>query len=446
MRARAATIAIGGVAMTAMTATFGCSSDAVHPGGVGGAISSGGTTGAAGRAGLGGSTGAGGASGLGGATGVGGAAGLGGATGVGGAAAGNGGHADGGPDIAQCQQASVTFVPRAPSVFILVDRSGSEFTSETTGPYFSTRSALLQAISDLHADQEMRIGFGAFVGSNTTGTCQPQLDSVPIAANNYAAIAAQYNALGPLLPYGLVKMSGPATAILPTVKVALQNDLGGGQKFLLLATDGGTDFCDDGNTLCPQDAVTSILQDMFAAGIGTVVFAPPSQSSSAISTAALQGFANAGAGQTVAVAPGLTSPADIHAQCSSTVAWNAQWTSADRSGNTAIASYGSPGGTAPVYASEPGSDLTAQAKAAIASLRSCAFDLGNAHTHIDRSHLDRAHVKIGGAEVPLDETNGWSLAASDAAILLNGTACSSWRTPDQTSIDFQIPCDLLLVD
>src|SRR5215510_9539055 len=35
-----------------------------------------------------------------------------------------------------CQQYEMNFVRQTPSVFVLVDRSGSEFTNDTTGTYF----------------------------------------------------------------------------------------------------------------------------------------------------------------------------------------------------------------------------------------------------------------------------------------------------------------------
>src|SRR5436190_12390816 len=93
-------------------------------------------------------TGGSGGSGLG----VGGTTGGGGTTGAGGLGPGMGGSAgtivinqDAGP----CQQVNYSFDPKIPTVFILVDRSGSEFDNETTGIYFNLRMAVLQVLKQL---------------------------------------------------------------------------------------------------------------------------------------------------------------------------------------------------------------------------------------------------------------------------------------------------------
>jgi hypothetical protein len=49
-----------------------------------------------------------------------------------------------------------------------------------------------------------------------------------------------------------------------------------------------------------------------------------------------------------------------------------------------------------------------------------------------------------GTEIPLDDTNGWHMT-SDTQLELSGTACDTWRNPMNTTIDFQFPCQIIVV-
>jgi hypothetical protein len=267
--------------------------------------------------------------------------------------------------------------------------------------------------------------------------CNPVYQSVPIGLNNGTAVSTAYSS-GPLIPFG-TKSEGPASAIIPMVKTALQADTATGAKYMLFVTDGQSDFCDDGNNNCPPDAVTYEIQDLKVANIGTVIFGVPSNQST-VSGAALQNYANAGAGQTVANLPLINTPGDLYYQCYGVAAWSALWTAAGRTGVSTIASYGTPGGVATVFGSSTTTPLLAQAETAIAGLKSCSFSSGT--THLDATKLASAHVLIQGTEIPQDATNGWSLA-SDTELVLNGSACTTWRTPASTTIDFQFPCSTL---
>jgi hypothetical protein len=408
---------LGPVALLGLTMVFGCAKVAATQGGSGGGGGDGpGGQGAGGRSGFGGRTGAGGQTGV----------------------------ETMPPDAGPCQEASYTFAPKIPSVFVLVDRSGSEFDSATTGVYFQLRTAVLQVMQQLQG--QVRFGFGAFVGDHATGTCVPDFSTVPIDINNAGAIATMYNALGPLLPYG-AKADTPAEQVMPMVKSALMNDSGTGQKYMMFVTDSETDFCDDGNAVCPEDAVTYRIQDMYAAGIGTLIVGLAS-SNSAAETAALQNFANAGAGQNVALPTGLATPTDVYYQCNSVNPWMSLATSLGKT-MMPLAAYASPAGTATVYAPTSTSTdaLAAQISASLSGVKSCTFDLmdvnGKAIT-VDTTQLNQAKVLIQGNEVPLDPTNGWSMSSS-TELVLNGTACTTWRDPNNNNIDFQFPCQIIVV-
>ncbi len=428
-----------------------------------GAAGSAGSTGSgsAGSAGSAGTTGSGAAgttgSGSAGSTGSGnaGTTGHAGTTGTG-AAGTTGSGVDASVSDAACQSASYTFAPKIPTVFILVDRSGSEFTDATTGVFFNLRTAVLQVLAQLNSTgTQMRVGLGAFVGDHATGACVADFDSVAIGdiATNYTAIANKYNALGPLLPFGS-KADTPMSAVIPMVKASLQSDTGTGQKYMLVVTDAESDFCDDGNSLCPTDAVTYRIQDMFAANIGTLVIGLPSQlgSGTAFNTSALQDFANAGAGLTVAVPSvgGVGSATDIYNQCNGYPPWKALWTAAARTGMVALSTYGTPGGAATVFAPTTTSttDLANQIAAAISGVKSCSFDLSDVNgksLKVDLTKLAQANITIQGATIPQDATNGWSMS-SPSELVLNGSACSTWRMPNNTLIAFAFPCSTIIFE
>jgi hypothetical protein len=352
------------------------------------------------------------------------------------------------PPDGGCQQYDVKFVPKTPTVFVLVDRSGSEFDSPTTGTFFNLRGAVLQVLQQLKdANANIRLGFGAFVGDHASGACKPVLDTVPIdlIANSYDAISAKYTALGPLQPYGS-KSDTPASAVIPMVQAALQSDTGNGQKYMLFVTDSESDFCDDGSAVCPADAVTYELQGMFTAGIGTLVVGLPSPISG-ISTTVLQNFANAGAGQPVVLPSGVPTPTDVYYQC--TGAGNGQWMSLyTAAGRTMapLAMYSTTAGTASVYS--PGSTsqsaLATQIAAALADVKSCTFDLGG-HIKVSLDKLNKASVMVNGSTVPLDAANknGWDMT-SDTVLELFGPACDMWRDPSVNEIKFNFPCDIII--
>ena len=430
----------------------------------GGAVGSGGSSSASGgEPGSGGVTGSGGMvassggvtmSGTGGA-----AAGSGGVVGSGGMTmAGSGGDTstsgdDAAVTDAACQMATVKFTPKIPTVFVLVDRSGSEFTDATTGTYFMLQGAVLQVIKQLQGT--VRFGFGDFVGDHGGSTCKTVFNSVPIALNNYDPISKQYMMDGPLLPYG-TKAETPAADVLPMVKTLLTADSGDGGKYVLFVTDSQTDFCDDGSPVCPADAVTYRVQDMYAAGIGTLVIGLPTAQSS-IASMVLQNLANAGAGQTVALPAGVgaNTSADIASQCTSVAAWKAIGTAAGTAAGTSLATYGTPAGTAPVFTPTSTSQaaLADKIAAAVNGVKSCTFDLGNVGGQaikVDLNQLASAHVCLStscpdSSEVPQDATNGWSMSSA-TELILNGTACDKWRMPSNNDISFDFPCKSIIFE
>jgi hypothetical protein len=349
-----------------------------------------------------------------------------------------------------CQQAARTFVPQIPTVFILVDRSGSMFDENPPGSgqnaWGSLRRGVLQVISEL--DSEVRFGFGAFSGQ--AATC-PDMPSTGLALDNAPAIALLYDSL----ERSMYKDT-PTMLALKAVADRLWSEPIPGSKYVLFVTDGEPDYCDDGNALCPPDSVVGRLQKM-ALGlddsglqnepIQTLVFGIDSPLST-ISPEVLAAFANAGAGQPVAA---LASPTGIFDQCSTVPGWSADFATTGKvaARGASIGDYSALGGNATVYRPDPTdqAELVTQIRAALAGVKSCAFDLGGDGVQVDVSRADLgilAHVSIDGSDVPLDAANGWHML-SGTTVQLEGAACERWRLPGETSIAFDFPCAVIVV-
>jgi len=368
-----------------------------------------------------------------------------------------------------CQHLSVAFVPRIPLVYVLVDGSGSMFTpnaGSTMDDWVPLENATLAVIENLQS--EVDFGFGDYGSNGTTAAYTPMgyaaamcgiLNNVPIAPNNYAAIKMKYP--GDMQPYP--KTNTPAQIALGQaanylVQAAAAQTMAGtgmvaGGKYILLVTDGETDFCDDGNALCPTDAVIAEIESLYTQGITTLVLGLPSSESN-ISAQALQGFANAGSG--VPVQP-IDTPLTIYQQCQGVPGWAAlyaQGPSAALTGNNGVslATYASvdTGADASVTNAtlySPNAvdvtDLTNQISTALATVKSCSFDLQGS-IQVDVANAGEGRVTIDGASIPYvgdSGANGWMMSSSTELDLV-GSACQTWRSTGK-DISFDFPCDIL---
>jgi len=334
-----------------------------------------------------------------------------------------------------------------PTVFVLVDRSGSMFscvgssvTDACADPgntaWAVFRGGVLDVVQRLQG--VVRFGFGAFTGNKATAAC-PIFDQVATGLDNYTAISTLYSSLG-ALALGM-KAETPVGAALDRVKTALASDTTPGPKYILFVTDGQPDFCDDGDSTCPIDSVIGHLQGLKAGGITTLIFGVQSGIVSNVPVSVLQDFANAGSGQPVQA---LTTPVEYTAdQCQSITAWKNEQTAQGKSGRVPLGTYASSGGNATVYKPDPAdqSALTDLLASTIAGVKTCTFDLANGLS-VDLTMLDRAHVTIEGQEIAHDATSGWRMNNSTQLELV-GSACTTWRLPTTRSIDFNFPCGVV---
>jgi hypothetical protein len=378
-----------------------------------GASGSTGTSGAAGASGSAGNTAAGGSSASGGAGTSGGASGsanVGGSAGSGGA----------------CGSA-IAFHPRAPVVYFLLDRSSSMFAPTD---YWSPVKASVLATIDAFASQ-IRFGLAAYTGV-ASKTCPLDLTSAGgIALDNYATINQM---LSPLASPG-VKAESPTAAAIASVRATVTAQ-SGSSKTIFLVTDGGHDFCDDGDLRCPADALVAQLQTTFAAGVQTSVFGI--KGATYLDLTDTQAEANAGSG-----APVVGDALNLYYACSGGTDWRALWIAKGSVANQALGSYVSSTSTNTPYTlldtTQPDT-MTSALKTATAALRSCTYDLSGAQ--VNQSLAAQGVVRIDGTSIPMDASNGWRLNSATELELV-GSACATWRTAASQNISFDFPCSIL---
>ncbi len=381
------------------------------------------------------------------------------------------GGAPGAAGATTCQMANYTFEPKIPTVFVMVDRSGSMFDCLSTtnvepscgsqtgqGSLDDTAWAKLKAASLAviqSLQDQVRFGFASFTGTNPTsgGTC-PMLDQVAPALNNSTPIATLYNSLSPQpnTTQSGQKFETPARQSLDTIGAALLADTSPGDKYILFVTDGQPDYCDDANSLCAPDSVIGGLQALKAKGVTTIVMGLQSASND-LAPGILQAFANAGAGEeTLPPVRANQDAFSFYDQCNSVTGWHADLVASGKAAarGVTLGTYGAAAGPTKPYAPAAAEQaaIVAQLSAALSGVKCCTFDLSNVNGQsikVDLNKLGEASVKVENVAVPLDMTNGWSMASA-SQLVLNGTACDNWRQPDNSDIAFNFPCNTIIFE
>lgn len=409
------------------------------------------------------------AEGSGGRSGSGNSSGTGNVTGTGNRGAGGGGVIpDSGVGDGPCQQRPYSFKPKIPNVLVFVDGSGSMFDITTglpNGRWGALRSALLPVIMDLQS--EVNFGLAIFSGIIAENLC-PLFQTVPIAPNNYANILASYPA-GRLRPQS-VALETPLSQSLVMIPPLFAAAPKTGPSYILFATDGEPDFCDNDNAVCPVDAAVAGIQQLFVQNnITTYVMGLSSDINASTCPDALKAFAAAGQNQPIANPCGVHVPSQ---ECTGRKIWSDLRTSLGRTADTSLASYVAGGSTTKVF--QPNisdqQSLTDTLAAAFSGVKSCLFDLNNADgsgnpIKVDTTLLNKVQILVcpeadpgtglcpaGAMSVPLDNTNGWRVNCVPAGapnctptqLEFLGTACTNWRLPDNNHIDFNFPCGVIV--
>jgi hypothetical protein len=365
---------------------------------------------------------------------------LGGSLGTGSTAMLGGTTGGGGPPEVKCQEGGTEFIPKVPTVVLLVDRSGTMF-KDAGNPWNTLRDGVLEVVAGM--SDQVRFGLVAVTGEQAAGMC-PLLDEVMPADNNYDTLAAKYTALA-----APMKGESPGMRGLQRASEILVADTTPGDKYILFVTDGEQDYCNDGDFACPTDSVVYHLQATAAQGIKTFIFGLPMTSTDAAQQArypaVLQAFADAGMGLPVApvLPPGGTAPLNIFYNCQAVPDWAAEATAAARPAMEPLGTYATASGGAKVFT--PGVEANAlkeEIAKVLSGVKSCTFDLGG-DIQVKPALLGEATVTISGMNIPLDTNgvNGWHMP-TPSQIELVGDACTFWRMPQNTNIDWGFPCEL----
>ena len=369
----------------------------------------------------------------------------------------------GDPDAGACQQAEVKFEPKIPTVYMLVDRSGSMFdcisTTGTVEPSCMTpddtawvklKSAALTVIDSLQAD--VRFGFASFTGTNPQngGKC-PMIDQVEPSLNNHDKIKTLYDSL-PFQPNTTEsgkKFETPARQALDMIGAKLLADTTPGDKYVLFVTDGQPDYCDDANSLCAPDSVIAGLQNLYGQGITTLVMGLQSKLND-LPPGILQGFANAGRGEpTVAPLRNATGTTfDFYDQCFGVAGWKADLMASGKTAERGV-TLGTYSDTAgPSKPSTPSSSdqaaIVSELSHALQTVKTCDFDL-QGKIKVNVAKAGDGKVLIDGTAVTYDasKANGWHME-TETQLQLDGAACEKWRATGM-KINFDFPCDIIVV-
>ncbi len=375
-----------------------------------------------------------------------------------------------------CQTASLNYEPKVPTVYLVVDRSGSMFhclsasqnvcPTKTDTSWSQLKDAIESVITQL--DSQVRFGFTTIFGtdqSNGRGGMCPLIsgtlaDNVAPAMNNAAAIKTKYDGLAwPIESESSTsgkKFESPAMYALTAAAKALTAITAPGDKYMIFITDGQEDYCDDALEICASDSTVGALQAAAAANIKTIVFGLQTTQFN-LPGAVLDAFATAGAGEATvpSLMAGLNTLA-IYDQCQGVMPWRTDLTASGhpttRDPLATVGTYSTTAG--PTKPFKPNASdqtmLVTQLSTALAGVKSCTFDLsdvGGKTIKVDTTKLNQAHVLIQGTEVILSATDGWNVtAAAPTTLVLSGAACTKWRMPNNTKIDLQFPCGTIIFE
>jgi hypothetical protein len=292
----------------------------------------------------------------------------------------------------ECIEGQVEFKAVVPQVWLLLDRSGSMTELLGTTSRWAALGSVLLGDPQSPADRgvvgefESRVAFGAVFYTSGSGAagCALDLESVALAANNYAHIRQRY---GKLQPTG---GTPTADSIAATVAVAATSDLTGGPKLLVLATDGAPGSCSP-RTGAATTEVESEVQKAFQKKIQTFAISI----STGTDAAHMQRVANLGVG----LAADSATPA-------------------------------------PLYFADSQQQLKDAFSTILSEVpRSCVFALNG---NVEREHADQGTVILAGQELSYGDEDGWVLKQADQVELV-GAACEKIRAGED-ALDISFPC------
>ena len=289
-----------------------------------------------------------------------------------------------------CVGGSIRLTPRAPAVYLLLDRSGSmisDFGDNVTERWDGVAAAVagpggvVEALAD-------RVSFGAAVYDNDEQGACPDLVHVTATLDNLAAIGQLVDDQEPRHGEGptgeaIQALLGAIAAAPPPADAA---------KIIIVATDGEPDTCAVPNPQNGQPEAVAAAQGAFDAGFLLYMLSLGSGGDSA-GPAYLQDMANAGVGLPL--------------------------------GGPAAADYFGADDT----------EALITALAALLQRARCAFVLGQA---VDLDRVDEGTVVLASAELGFG--TDWTMQGPSTLILL-GDACDAMLASPDLELTFDLLCE-----
>ncbi len=299
-----------------------------------------------------------------------------------------------GPDAEACPSIAVAVDPLIPTVWLVIDQSGS-MTQNFNGVdrWDAVRDALVNPTTGVVTRLQDKVKFGASLytsnGGNAGGTCPILSESMPSMAN-YADIDNLLRTNGPQGDTPTSESIVAVTAAFPPADPANP-----APRIIVLATDGDPDNCVDANAhnAASQAMSETAVASAYTAGIETFVLSVGDD----VSATHLQRVADIGIGETP----------------------------------------GSGAGT-PYVANDP-TELSAAFEDIIRGARTCEFTLDKP---VDVSNQCSGTVSLNGTV--LECGTDWHLT-NDTTLELLGGACDTFLTEDSVQLDAEFPCGVVIL-
>lgn len=305
---------------------------------------------------------------------------------------------DSGSSGSSCGDIIISFMPQTPTVFLLIDQSGSmnaDFNGKTR--WDALRDALMDANNGVVKQLEDKVRFALTLYSGQDNQCPDLTQVVPPALNNYDAINAVYSV-------STWKNNTPTGESVSAITPALVAFAEPGPKIIILGTDGDPDTCadpDSNGTQPPKDVSLAAVKSAYQQGIQTFIIAVGDQ----VAGPHQQDMANAGLGLAYP-APDPCDQVNDPTHCAKTYEPATQQALAD-----AFAGI-------------------------INGQQTCVFTLDGS---VIAGKECEGVVTVNGVQIPCNDPNGWKLNGSSEIEFL-GTTCAQILADPNAMISGHFPC------
>lgn len=297
-----------------------------------------------------------------------------------------------------CGDIVISFMPQTPTVFLLIDQSGSmdaNFGGKTR--WDALRDALMDPGTGVVKQLESKVRFALTLYSGEDNQCPDLTQVVPPSLNNYDAINQVY---GPATWKNNTPTGESVSAITPAL-VAFNEP---GPKIIILGTDGDPDTCADPNsngTQPPKDVSLAAVKGAFQQGIQTFIIAVGDE----VAAAHQQDMANAGVGLAFP-APDPCDQVNDPTHCAKTYEPSTQQALADAFNSI------------------------------ISGQKTCVFNLDGS---VIAGKECEGVVTVNGMQIPCNDPNGWKLNGSNE-IEFVGDTCALILSDPNAMISGHFPC------